>query len=75
MLKNLIIAALSALAGYVITQHLADKNVIELQRKHAQSEHDTFTKAFSGGWDAGRVQGRKSMWMETMSGNRPDSWV
>lgn len=75
MFKNLIIAALSALIGHVITQHRADKRVIELQRKHAQSEHDTFSYAFSGGYDAGKIEGGKQMWIRFMDGERPDSWV
>lgn len=75
MFKNLIIAALSALSGVIITKHFADKNVIELQREQARKEHDTFSYAFSNGWDAGHVQGRKSMWIEVMSGSTPESWV
>lgn len=75
MFKNLIIALLSALAGHVITQHLADKRIIELQRAHARSEHDTFTQAFSGGWDHAITEGRKQMWIRFMNGERPDSWV
>jgi hypothetical protein len=75
MLKNLIIAILSALTGVIITKHFADKNVIELQREHNRKEHDAFSYAHSAGWDGGYVQGRKSMWMDTMSGNRPDTWA
>ena len=75
MLKTLIIAVLSAITGVVITKHFADKNVIELQREFARKEHDTHSYAFSAGWDAGNTNGRKNMWIETMSGNRPDSWI
>lgn len=75
MFKNLIIALLSALLGHVITQHRADKRVIELQRAHARDEHDTFSQAFSGGWDAGKNEGRKQMWMQCSNGNIPETWV
>lgn len=75
MFKYLITALLSALAGHVITQHRADKRVIELQRRHARSEHDTFSFAFSGGWDHGKTEGRKQMWLKFMNGEHPDSWV
>lgn len=75
MLKTLILAILSALTGHVITQLRADKRVIELQRKQARSEHDTFSYAFSGGYDAGINEGGKRMWIRFMNGERPDSWV
>lgn len=75
MLKTLIIALLSALTGHVITQHIADKRVIELHRAQARTEHDTFSYAFSGGWDHGITEGRKQMWIKFMNGERPDSWV
>ena len=75
MLKNLIIAVLSAMTGVIITKHYADKNVIELQREFNAKEYETHSSAFSAGWDAGNINGRKNMWIETASGNRPDSWV
>lgn len=75
MLKNLIIAVLSALGATVITKHFADKKIIELQREFNAKEYEIHSSSFSSGWDYGYTNGRKTMWIDTMNGNRPESWV
>lgn len=53
MLKQLFTAIISAFLGVIITKHFADKTVIELHRDYKRKEHDTWSYAFSAGWDGG----------------------